>query len=410
MKDTRESDLALYGGEPVRREPFPRWPKWTEGMKEGLVKTLEREEWGVGSEVVERFEKEFARYHDSRFAISTSSGSTALWVALKAAGVRPGDEVIIPSYTFVATASAVMMTNAVPVFVDIDPETLNMDPDLVADAITEKTRVIMPVHIGGNPAHVARIGQIAREAGLGMIEDAAQAHGSEWQGRKMGAFGLGGIFSFQSSKNMTAGEGGTIVSDNEDFINACFSYHNVGRLREGDVRGHRHLGGNFRMSAFPAAMLLAQFDTIEEEMKVRDINAGILDREIGAVRGLKPQKQYPEVTRVSRHIYILLYDPRDFNDTPRDEFIEALNREGIPVYTGYGPVYRDKLFFIDEDEYPWLAGRDFSGVTLPVTERVASKEAIWMRQNCLLGSEKDTMDIVEAVKKVAGYYQSTDDG
>lgn len=395
-----EATLALYGGKPVRKKPFPHWPRSTEAMKESLIHTLNSEKWGVGSEVVERFEREFARFHESQFAISTNSGTAALWVALKAAGVKPGDEIIIPAYTFVATASAVLMTNAVPVFVDIDGDTLNMDPDLVPAAITEKTRVIMPVHIAGNPAHIARIKEIAEQNGIAMIEDAAQAHGAEWEGRKVGALGLGGIFSFQSSKNMTAGEGGVIISNNEEFINVCFSYHNVGRTRGGEWYKHRYLGGNFRLSAFPAAMLLAQIRSIESDMAVRDINAAILDRELQDIPGLTPQKRYPEVTRVSHHIYIFRYDKSRFGDVSREEFIKALTAEGIPSYTGYQPLYREELFIVDHDEYPWLAGINFETLSLPITERISHEEAIWLKQNCLLGTEEDVMDIVEAIKKV----------
>lgn len=390
----------MHGGEPVRKKPFPDWPRPTEAMKDSLIHTLTREKWGVGSEVVERFEREFARFHDGKFALSTNSGTAALWVALKAAGVKPGDEIIIPAYTFVATASAVLMTNAVPVFVDIHPDTLNMDPDLLEEAITDKTRVIMPVHIAGNPAHLDRIKEVADRTGVAMIEDAAQAHGAEWNGRKVGAFGLGGIFSFQSSKNMTAGEGGVIISNNEEFVDACFSYHNMGRSRGGEWYRHRYLGGNFRLSAFPAAMLLAQIDSLESDMRIRDANAGILDREIGEIEGLIPQEKYPETTRSSHHIYIFRYDSSYFRGFTREEFIKALNSEGIPVYSGYKPLYREELFSIDEAEYPWLRGRKFQDLYFPVTERISNEEAVWLKQNCLLGTRDDTMDIVKAIRKV----------
>ena len=396
--------LSLHGGEPVRKEPFPSWPRPTEAIKESLIHTLNNEKWGIGSETVERFEREFARFHDSRSAISTNSGTAALWVALKAAGVKPGDEIIIPAYTFVATASAVLMANAVPVFVDIDPETLNIDPDLIENAITEKSRVIMPVHIAGNPAHLSRIKKIAENHRIVMIEDAAQAHGAEWGGIKVGSIGLGGIFSFQSSKNMTAGEGGAIVSNDETFINRCFSYHNVGRIRGGGWYRHRYLGGNFRLSAFPAAILLAQISSLEEDMKIRDANASILDREIRKIPGLQPVEQYSETTRVSHHIYIFRYNRSKFSNTTRDDFIKALNAEGIPAHTGYKPLYREDLFVADKNEYPWLSETDFSKLYLPITERVSNVEAIWIKQNCLLGSEEDTMDIVQALLKLKHVY------
>ncbi|MFQ6615544.1 MAG: DegT/DnrJ/EryC1/StrS family aminotransferase [Fidelibacterota bacterium] len=412
MTRTQKTDMALYGGRPVRADPFPSWPRPTDAMRESLIHTLNREQWGVGSKVVEKFEKAFARFHDGRFALCTNSGTAALWVALKAAGMRPGDEVIVPAYTFVATASAVLMANGVPVFVDIERETLNLDPGLLEDAITDRTRVILPVHLAGFPANLDGIKRAADRHGIPVLEDAAQAHGAEWKGRKVGALGLGGVFSFQTSKHMTAGEGGAILSDEQDFIQRCYSYHNVGRVKEGDMdpeivsERHRYLGGNFRLSAFPAALLEAQIGSLEADMKVRDLNADRLDEEILSIPGLAPQVRYPEATRVSHHLYIFRYDRSRFRDIPREEFIRALNAEGIPAYEGYKPVYRQPLFVVDREEYPWLKGRDFSRLSLPVTERVSDHEAIWLKQNCLLGTKRDTQDIVDAIHKVADFYRS----
>jgi dTDP-4-amino-4,6-dideoxygalactose transaminase len=214
------SDLALFGGKPVRKDPFPVWPRVTAGQKEKLLDTLESATWGIGSDAITTFEEQFADFHDAKYCIATSSGTNALWVALKAGGVTAGDEVIIPAYTFTATASAVLMANAIPVFVDIDPDTFNINPTLIEKAITEQTKAIMPVHIGGNPADIDRIKDIAKKHNISVIEDAAQAHGAEWDGVKVGALATGGIFSFQSSKNMSAGEGGAILSNNDEFMDA----------------------------------------------------------------------------------------------------------------------------------------------------------------------------------------------
>jgi dTDP-4-amino-4,6-dideoxygalactose transaminase len=223
----------------------------------------------VGSDAISRFEDAFAAFHDAKYCISTSSGTTALWVSLKAAGVKAGDEVIIPAYTFIATASAVLMANAVPVFVDIDEKTLNMDPELIEAAITEKTKVIMPVHIAGNPANLDKICAIGKQHDVAIVEDAAQAHGAQWNDKKVGAIGKGGIFSFQTSKNMSAGEGGAIITNDDDFKEACFSYHNCGRVSGGEWYEHQHLGGNFRLNALAASMLMPQLDSIGTDMDLR---------------------------------------------------------------------------------------------------------------------------------------------
>jgi dTDP-4-amino-4,6-dideoxygalactose transaminase len=401
-----KSNLQINGGEPVRTKPFPSWPRPTEAMKKSLIHTLENERWGIGSAAVEQFERKFADFHDSQFALAISTGTAALWVSLKAAGVKAGDEVIVPAYTFVGTATAVLMANAVPVFADIDERTLNMDPELLDDLITDKTKVVMPVHIAGNPAEITAIKQICDRHGIAMIEDAAQAHGTEWEGRKVGAFGMGGIFSFQSSKNMTAGEGGAIISDDEEFINKCFSYQNAGRVREGDWYEHDHLGGNFRLSAFPAALLTAQIESMEKDMAIRDANAAILDSGFEKIEGLELLQKYPGTTRVSHHLYIFRYLKKYFDEKSREQFLEALNGEGIPVYAGYVPLYRERLFIVNRAEYPWLEGVDFEKITLPVTERIADEEAVWLRQNCLLGSEEDAMDILQAVEKVVNAFSN----
>ena len=233
----------------------------TSSQQDNLFNTLESDGWGVGSNAVKNFEEKYAKFHDAKYAISTSSGTTALWVSLKAAGVKAGDEVILPPYTFIATGSSILMANAIPVFVDVDPETFNMDPLKIEAAITEKTKVIMPVHIAGNPCDMDAILQIANTHNIKVIEDAAQAHGAEWDGVKVGALGAAGIFSFQTSKNMSAGEGGIIISNDDDLMAACFSYANCGRVRGGAPRlrwaghpmsairvlirlGRRSLGGN----------------------------------------------------------------------------------------------------------------------------------------------------------------------
>ncbi|MFQ6608062.1 MAG: DegT/DnrJ/EryC1/StrS family aminotransferase [Fidelibacterota bacterium] len=400
-----KSKLAIHGGNPVRTDPFPLWPRPTQAMKDSLIHTLENERWGIGSAVVEQFEKNFAKFHDSRYALAISTGTAALWVSLKAAGVKAGDEVIIPAYTFIGTATAVLMANAVPVFADIDEETLNMDPEGLEDLVTEKTKVVLPVHIAGNPAHITKIKEICDRYSIPMLEDAAQAHGAEWKGRKVGAFGLGGIFSFQSSKNMTAGEGGAIISDDKEFIDTCYSYQNAGRVRDGEWYEHDHLGGNFRLSAFPAALLTAQIESLGKDMTVRDTNAVILDRALEKIEGLSILRKYPSTTRVSHHLYIFRYLKEFFGNKSREQFIEALNAEGIPAYSGYVPLYRERLFIVNRAEYPWLEGIDFENISLPVTERIADEQSVWLRQNCLLGSEEDTMDIVRAVEKVEKYFR-----
>lgn len=394
------SELALFGGTPVRTDPFPVWPRPTSDLRDSLIKTLDSEGWGVGSKAIERFESAFADFQDAKYCISTSSGTTALWVALKAGGVKAGDEVIVPPYTFIATASAVLMANAIPVFADIDADTLNLDPEKIAAAITDKTKAIMPVHIAGGPADMDAILEIGKTHGIPIIEDAAQAHGAEWNGTKVGALGLGGIFSFQTSKNMTAGEGGAIISNDDDFMDACFSYHNCGRVKGGEWYEHSHLGGNFRLNAMAASMLFPQIESLQQDMEIRDKNAVMLDEAVQSINGIDRVKQENGTTRHAHHLYITKYDASAFNGIAREAFFKAMQAEGVYTYAGYTPLYREKLFITNADEYPWLKDRDYGSLSMPNTELIADEQAVWLKQNHLLGSEEDTKDIINAFEKV----------
>ncbi|MEA1881026.1 MAG: DegT/DnrJ/EryC1/StrS family aminotransferase [Candidatus Marinimicrobia bacterium] len=394
------SKLAIHGGDPIRTKPFPVWPRPTSELKDAIISTLENEGWGVGSEAISRFEEKFAEFHDAKFCISTSSGTTALWVAFKAAGVKAGDEVIVPPYSFIATASAVLMANAVPVFVDIDENTFNIDPELIEEAITDKTKAIMPVHIAGNPADMDRILAIGKKHGVAVLEDAAQAHGAEWNGRKVGALGLGGIFSFQTSKNMSAGEGGAILSNDEVFYETCFSYHNCGRTKGGEFYEHQFLGGNFRLNAMATSMLLPQIVSIWDDMDLRDKNRKKLDAALSQIDGITINGNYGGATRQSNHIYLTRYEASIFNNIPREKFFKAMQAEGVYTYMGYTPLYREKLFVTNREEYPWLKGYDFASMKMPVTERIADEEAVWLKQNHLLGNDDDTRDIIDAFEKV----------
>ncbi len=393
------SELALFGGKPVRKKPFPVWPRVTAGQKEQLLNTLESDSLGIGSDAIKAFEDQFAEFQDAKYCIATSSGTNALWVALKAGGVSAGDEVIIPPYTFIATASAVLMANAVPVFVDIDPETFNIDPVLIEKAITERTKVIMPVHIAGNPADMDRINDIAKKYNIIVIEDAAQAHGAEWDGVKVGALASGGIFSFQSSKNMNSGEGGAIISNDDTFMNSCFAYYNCGRQRGREWYEHQIVGGNHRINAMAASLLLPQLQSVEDDMVIRDKNRKKLDRALNS-EGLVTIGSYEKATRVANHLYLLKYKADYFNDVPREKFFDAMRAEGVNTYAGYKPLYREKVFDNQDDDFPWLKDIDYAGISCAETELIADYQSVWLTQNHLLGNDRDTQDIINAFEKV----------
>ncbi len=401
--------LAIHGGDPIRTTPFPAWPRVNNSLKNQVLQTLENDGWGIGSGAIDAFNEGFAQYHDARYCIATNSGTTALWVALKAAGVQAGDEVIVPAYTFIATATAVLMANAVPVFVDAELDTFNIDPDQLEGAITERTKVIMPVHIAGNPAHMDKILAVAKKHDLSVVEDAAQAHGAEWKGQKVGALGAGGIFSFQTSKNMSSGEGGAIITNSDEFSDACFSYHNCGRVKGGQWYEHQHLGGNFRMTALAATMLKAQLATLESDMQLRDKNRAAIDVALEQIPGIQPATMYPETTRSANHLYLARYNSEEFNGIPRESFFKAMQAEGVYTYRGYVPLYKENLFITNPREYPWLEGRDYQSLHLKKTERLCNEQSIWLKQNHLLGTDQDIQDIINAFEKVTTVMKTNPD-
>lgn len=391
--------LAIKGGKPVRRKPFTAWPIFGKEEERELLKVLRSGKWGVGGSKNEEFASKFAAYHQAKFGVACSSGTTGLEIALKAVGVGRGDEVMVPPYTFIATASCVLSLGAVPMFVDIDPKTYNIDPDLIEEAVTPKTKAVIPVHIGGGPAHMDKIMKIANEHNLYVIEDACQAHGAEWKGRKVGAIGHIGVFSFQSSKNISAGEGGIVITNDEELADRAWSYMNVGRSRKGEWYGHEVLGWNYRMTEFQAGLLTAQLKRNEKLMRRRERNATYLARRLQEVGGVEHVGAYPEVTRHAYHLFIMRYDKAHFNGLDRDRFVEAVRAEGIPLSPGYstGPLYR--LRAIAEYKIPDIQ-TDYSKIFLPVAERACREEGMWLHQAVLLGSREDIDDIIEAFLKL----------
>lgn len=404
--------LAIDGGPPLRTKPFPSWPVWDEREEANLLQVLRSGRWGVlaGDKTAE-FERRFAAHQDARFGICVPNGTLGLEMALRALGVGPGDEVITSPYTFIATANAAVALGAVPVFADISLDTYNLDPDRVESLITERTAAIIPVHLGGRPADMDALGDIAGRHRLPLLEDACQAWGSEWRGRRVGAIGDLGVFSFQSSKNITAGEGGIVVTNDPDLAERCWSLHNVGRVRGGEWYQHEIVGWNLRMTEWQAAVLLAQLERLPEQAAQREANARYLAEALSGVPGISPLPEDPRVTRNSRHLFIVRYDPAAFGGHSRDQFVAALRAEGIePVTPGYVPLHRTPAI------RRALAGmgRWRSGVgdqpgnrmgergELPACPNAeyASDHSFWLFQYALLGDRADLDDIVAAMLKI----------
>ena len=399
------ANLAINGGNPLRNKPFPKWPVWDENEINNLKEVVESGKWGsLHGSKVKMFTEKFAQFHQAKHGVCVNSGTTALKIALQASGIGAGDEVILPAYTFIATATAILDAGAIPVFVDIDPNSYNIDVKKIEQAITERTAAIMPVHFGGRPCEMDDLLQIAKKHHLKIVEDAAQAWGSEWKGKKVGAIGDAGGFSFQSSKNITSAEGGIILTNDDETASFCRSYANCGRLENGVWYEHYYLGGNFRMTEFQAAVLLAQFERYPELKEKRERNAKFLNENLSKIGGIEILANNPDITSNSYHLYIWRYKKEYFNDVPKSKFIEALRKEGIIVSPGYSiPLYSQPLFkklAFGPRGKKVEVGVDYTSYHLPETEKACSEEAIWFPQFVLLGEKQDMQDIVNAIIKI----------
>jgi dTDP-4-amino-4,6-dideoxygalactose transaminase len=406
--------LAIAGSKPLRQSPFPSWPVWDQAEVEAVQAVVASGRWGAnqGAEV-RHFEAEFAAYHDAAYGIAVVNGTVALKLALTAAGVGVGQEVIMPGYTFVATATAALEIGAVPVFADIDPDTYTLDAASAASCITPRTRAILPVHLGGRPADMDAIQALAQQHDLVVVEDAAQAWGASWQGRKAGTVGHIGGFSFQASKNITAGEGGMILSNEPVMAEMARSLSNCGRRPDSPGYAHYVLGGNYRLSELQGAILRVQLRRYPEQLRQRQANAAYVEQAVSELKGVSALRQDARVTSNAYHILFLRYDAEAFGGARKERFIAAMQAEGISgILGGYSlPAYRQPVLLnknfglstppLFQGIYPEVP--DYAQVHHAVTERACTEEAIWIRQNMLLGTRADMDDMVAAMDKIQRY-------
>lgn len=397
-----KEELAIRGGRPVRSKPFPDWPVYGEPEERLLLEVLHSGKWGgVGRIKLPEFEEKFAAYQNAEHAVTVVNGTIGLTIALQASGVMPGDEVIMPPYTFIATATSCLIFGAIPVFVDVEADTLLLDPAKVESAITTRTKAIVAVHIGGAPCNLTELKKIAKKHGLRLIEDSAQAVGSQWEGTGVGAQGDIGTFSFQSSKNISAGEGGVILTNDEQLADTAWSLANVGRIRQGAWYQHEHIGWNLRMTEFQAAVLLGQMSRLDEQAAKRERNAKLLTELLGDIDGIKVMRRDPRITRHAYHLYIFRIDPERTDMINKNEFIERINAEGIQATAGYVSLNQNKALL--NEIRKWTGeSRSYS---CPVSEKACDKEVLWLHQNMLLAEEEDMYDIARAVQKVMRSYQ-----
>ncbi len=403
---------ALLGGSPVRTKEWPTWPIWNpETDEKQLLEVIRSGIWSRAS-VAAEFEQTWAQTLGAKRSLLVVNGTNALIIALNQLNVRAGDEVLVPPYTFIATVSAVLATGAMPIFVDVDPETFQMDPAKIEARITHRTKAIMPVHILGLPADMTRIMPIAKKHNLVVIEDACQAHLAEINHQKVGTIGHAGCFSFQNSKNLAIGEGGAIVSNDDAFMDRCFSYQNFGNpygTAVGSVgTGSIIQGTKLRTTEYQAAIGLAQLKRLEGQTATRNENAGYLKSQIKDIPGIVPYRLYDDVTRAAFHLFPFRYQKEGFKELPRGAFLKALQAEGIPCSSGYATLnnqpylndaFQSKNF---RKVYP-KEKLDFKQYVAhnqcPQNDRLCNEEAVWFTQNLLLGTKADMDDIAAAISK-----------
>ncbi|MEO7649575.1 MAG: DegT/DnrJ/EryC1/StrS family aminotransferase [Bryobacteraceae bacterium] len=395
---------ALLGGKPIRSRPFPSWPQTSENDEKAWIEVLRSGKWNkFNGAQAKRFEQTWATLTGAKHCLAVSSGTAALMCALNALDVGPGDEVIVPTYTFVATINAVFLQYALPVFVDTDPDTFQIDARKIEAAITPRTKAILPAHIGGAAADMDLIGAIARKHKLPVIEDACQAHMAEWRGRKLSSLGDLGCFSFQASKNLNSGEGGALLTSSDDLYSRAASFHNNGRSSAGSfVRN----GCNLRMTEFQAVLLLEQLTRVEAQSQRREQNAVYLAGLLRDIQGIRPASIAEGCTRNAYHLFLMRYDSAGFAGLPRARFLKALAAEGVPCSGGYTPLNQDLV--VENTLKSRAYQRIFTAAEIasyrernrcPVNDKLCG-EALWFTQTVLLGEKSDMDQIAAAVRKI----------
>jgi len=401
---------AILGGTPVHQGAYPPWPRVTETDIQAVLEVVRSGQW-YRSRFVPKFEEVYAELNQARFCIATASGTTALYCSLGALGIGPGDEVVIPPYTFMATVTVVLQHYALPVFVDSDRDTFLMDPAKLEAAISDRTAAIIPVHIGGNVCDMDRILAIAQKHNIPVIGDACQAHLAEWRGKSVGSWGTTGCYSFQLSKNLCSGEGGAILTNDEEMADKCYAFHNCARKRVARSSFVYRLGRNTnaRMTEFQAALLLTQMEGIKERAKLRSSNAEYLSSMLREIPGIYPARMYEGCTQNAYHLYMFRFVSEEFGGMSRVQFLRALRAEGVPASAGYSPLNKEEFLLdaLNSRGYLRVYGQEAIRAwpernRCPENDKLC-EEGIWLAQNVLLASREDMELIAKAVAKIRAH-------
>lgn len=405
------SELAILGGSKTRTEPYPEWPVWDERDVQAVTEVVRSGRWGgypyPGPQTA-RLAKEFAEMQGGGYAVPMINGTVTMEVALRAAGVGWGDEVLVPAYTFQATASAPMAAGAIPVIVDVDPNTYCLDPKAAQKAITPKTKAIIPVHLGSNMVDMDAIMELAEKHNLIVIEDCAHAHGAKWRGKGAGTIGHFGSFSLQSSKTLTSGEGGILLCKTPELAAKAASVIDCGRphaLGGGpeDPNGLSVMGANYRLSELQAALALVGIERFPAQAKQREEMAAYMDEALSEIKGVRVMKHDERHTTRSFYRYIFAIDPKDFG-MEHDVLCAALDAEGVGCWTGYEAMHNYELF---QPQKSMLAVPnafpeyfEFEKMSYPEATRACEHEAVWLDEAVFRAGPMGVDDAVSAIRKI----------
>ncbi|MGH2671965.1 MAG: DegT/DnrJ/EryC1/StrS family aminotransferase [Actinomycetota bacterium] len=400
------AELAVNGGTPVRTAPYPAWPEWDDRELDAVTGVIRGGNWGGFPEPgtnASRFEEAFAAYQGARHGVLMANGTVTMEVALKALGIGWGDEVIVPALTFAATAYAPMAAGALPVIIDVEPRTWTIDPDLVESAITDRTRAIVPVHLGHQMADMDRLAEIAERHGLAIVEDCAHAPGQQWRGRGAGCIGEFGSFSHQSSKILTSGEGGTLLTDDDELARRAHSIIDCGRAKDPDEKEFT-FGANYRLGELHAAVLAVAMERFPEQQRQRAEAGKELERLAAGIAGVRIMPADERITRWSFYNYILAIEPDAFAGRTNHVVCRALEAEGVPAEVQYPPMSRYELFQPSLSRLAVaveFADRlDPQAMSFPVAEAAGLRESVYLMENVFRDGSRGVQHVAEALAKV----------